>query len=101
MNTFSNVKTKVKKGWLVKDSITGYTGIVTCKLDYLNGCMRIEVTPQERNKETGMPLESMVFDEPQLIVLDTFGEEEKKKPKGGSRDRYNLDIKDRCRQGRR
>jgi hypothetical protein len=94
MTKFSNSETKVEKGWKVKDSITGFTGIVTCKLDYLNGCVRIEVTPQTNNPETGMPLDPLVFDEPQLIVLDTFDESKpkKEKPLGGPRNRFCLDT---------
>ena len=37
----------IKLGDKVKDVVTGYTGIVTSKVEYLNGCIQMTVTPKQ------------------------------------------------------
>jgi hypothetical protein len=37
----------VKLGDKVKDRVTGLTGIVIARTDWLNGCIRMTVQPQE------------------------------------------------------
>jgi len=48
----------------VKDSITGFTGVVTARADYLTGCRQYLVTPKAQKNKMG---ESMWFDEDRLI----------------------------------
>ena len=77
---------KPAKGDLVKDKITGFTGVVICVLDYLHGCTRLAV--QSTELKDGLPKESQYFDEYQVeIVTKGFYFAEKKKvevrPPGG------------------
>jgi len=44
---------KFNLGDKVRDKITGFTGIVTCRIEYLNGCLRVGVQPQEMEKKDG------------------------------------------------
>lgn len=54
----------IKLGAVAKDQMTGFKGIATGRYTYLNGCIRIEITPKELNK--GLPVEAAVFDEQRL-----------------------------------
>ncbi len=68
----------IKLGDKVKDNITGFTGIVTGKIEYLTGCIQYEIQPEGLHE--CRPIESKWFDEYRLVV-----EEEKEKiAKGGS-----------------
>lgn len=75
----------VEKGDLVKDKITGFTGVVVCVLDYLHGCTRLAV--QSSTMKDGLPTEPQYFDSYQVeIVTKGFYFQEKKKiekPTGG------------------
>ena len=59
---------RVELGDLVKDSISGFQGVATQKVYYLQGCSRFCVSPQAVNKEGRIP-DGYFFDEPQLIVV--------------------------------
>ena len=68
---------KIELGRKVRDSITGFSGIVTGRCDYISGCRQYLVTPKaERNKLA----ESFWFDEDRL--LKDFSKS-KSKNKGG------------------
>ena len=54
-------------GFTVKDQISGFTGVVTAKTEWLNGCIRYGVQSRELNE--GIPLKSQWFDEDDLVVL--------------------------------
>lgn len=54
-------------GDLVKDTVTGFRGIVICRALWLNGCARLTVQPQ--TVKDGKPVESQCFDDLQLEVL--------------------------------
>lgn len=58
----------IKPGDLVKDGITGFTGIVVARTEWLNHCIRCTVQPREL--KDGKPVESQTFDEEQLEVLE-------------------------------
>ena len=62
------MNTKLNTGDRVKDPISGFSGIVTCRLDYLNGCTRIAVSPETLHE--GKVIDPQYFDEPQLIMLE-------------------------------
>lgn len=57
----------VKLGDLVRDKITGYTGIAVARTEWLHGCVRVTVQSQEL--KDGKPVETSTFDEPQLAIV--------------------------------
>jgi len=76
----------VKLGDRAKDSITGFQGIVTAKHEYLYGCIRFCITPEEL--KDGTPIEGQVFDQQQLQVIKNNMASEIKESiqRGGPRD---------------
>jgi hypothetical protein len=58
----------IKLGSKVRDKITGLTGIAVGRTEWLHGCARISVQPQEL--KDGKPCEISSYDEPQIEVLD-------------------------------
>lgn len=74
---------KVKLGQKVKDTVTGFSGTVVCRSEWLNGCARIIIQPPI-DKDGKIPC-SECIDENQLEIV----EETKHKPErktGGPRD---------------
>lgn len=59
---------KIQLGDKVKDTITGFTGIVIGRTTWLHGCDRLVVQPEGLTKD-GKIFENSSFDEPQLVVL--------------------------------
>ncbi len=60
----------IRLGQKVKDNITGFEGIATGKTEWLFGCSRYCVEPQEL--KDGKPVEAVWFDEQRLeIIADT------------------------------
>lgn len=59
---------RVNLGDKVKDLVTGLEGIATSRTEWLYGCGRIGVQPQE--VKDGKQVEAAVIDEPQLEVLE-------------------------------
>lgn len=59
---------KFNLGDKVKDSITGFTGVITLRSQWLNNCNTYGVQPTEL--KDGAPQERQHFDEPQLIVVE-------------------------------
>ena len=74
--------TKIKLGDLAKDKITGFTGVVICVSNFLNGCTRCAIQPKELEK--GIPIEEHYFDIEQLVKVKESTKAEAK-PKGGPR----------------
>lgn len=58
----------IKIGDKVKDRVTGLTGIVVARTDWLNGCVRMVVQPQELKDHK--PVEASSFDIEELILLE-------------------------------
>lgn len=56
----------VKLGSKVTDSITGLTGIAIARCEYLNGCISVQVQPQET--KDGEPVRPAWLDEQRLDV---------------------------------
>ena len=54
-------------GNLVRDTVTGFTGIATGRAEYMYGCNRIQVEPKEL--KDGAPIESCWFDEQRIEVV--------------------------------
>jgi len=82
----------IRLGDLVRDRVTGFTGTVVCKTEWLNNCIRIGVQPKMELKEgeTQKLPEVHYIDEPQLeIIVPLQGAESVRPPRaatGGDRD---------------
>ncbi len=57
----------INLGDRVKDKITGLKGIVIGKTDWLYGCLRLVVQPEE--SKDGKPADTFNVDEPQVELL--------------------------------
>lgn len=58
----------IELGSKVRCKVTGFTGIAIARTQWLTGCMRITVQPQELDKD-GKTRDTGCFDEPMLEVL--------------------------------
>ena len=58
----------IKLGSKVKDFITGFKGMAIARCVYLNGCIRIEIQPEELDKD-GKIIEAVWIDESQLTKI--------------------------------
>lgn len=78
----------IELGSLVKCKVTGYKGIATARIVYLNGCVRVEVTPQGQTGDKGIEIKSTFLDEGQLEVVGNGINKKPKKVKetGGPRE---------------
>ena len=62
---------RVILGSIVRDVVTGFTGVAVSRTEWLHGCVRVGVQPRELHE--GKPIESSVFDEAALeVVSETF-----------------------------
>lgn len=59
---------KIELGDLIKDDVTGFTGIVIAKTTWLNGCVRYDLQSQKLSKE-GIPSEPQWFDSKQVTLI--------------------------------
>jgi len=57
----------INLGDVAQDTITGFKGVVIGVGQWLYGCRRISIQPEEL--KDGKPMEHVTFDEPQLRVL--------------------------------
>lgn len=75
---------EIQLGSRVKDRITGFQGIVVVVSNYLYGCRRMGVQPEELRE--GKPGEAHFFDEPQLELVqeDVVASTASKKGPGGT-----------------
>jgi len=55
---------KIEMGKKVKDSITGFSGIVTARAEYITGCRQYTVTPKAKDNKHA---DSYWFDEDRLV----------------------------------
>ena len=77
----------VELGDLVKDNISGFTGIAAARHTFLQGCNRITIQPLV-GKDKKLP-ESSAFDEPQLTVLKPKKAPRKEGKRGGPMPYYD------------
>ena len=56
----------LKLGTRAQDKITGFTGIVTARAEYLNGCVTYKLQPEKLTAD-GAVVKGDWFDEQQLI----------------------------------
>ena len=75
---------KFSTGDRVKDRITGFVGIVTCRTQWLNNCNTYGVQPTEL--KDGAPQKKEGFDEPQLELVEEKVHEESRKTGGPERE---------------
>ncbi len=61
---------KFKQGETVQDKVTGFTGIVTTRCDYISGCNRYYVQPKVG--DDGKNIDGIYVDEPALERLDVL-----------------------------
>lgn len=61
------MKKQIALGSKVKDPVTGLTGMAVARIEYLNGCVRIEVQPKK--VISGKPADTTWIDEGQLLGL--------------------------------
>lgn len=54
----------------VRDTITGFTGVITARTEWLNGCLRYVV--QSKALKDGIPAEGQGFDEQQLELVNAY-----------------------------
>jgi hypothetical protein len=73
----------IKLGDKAKDTITGLTGTVISRHEYLNGCIRLTLQPAEL--KDGKPVEASYFDIEQLVLVEAAAQSEQK-PTGGPHD---------------
>lgn len=62
----------IKLGARVRDVVTGFTGIATAQVTYLNGCVQFCVTPPV--DKDGVMRDGQYIDHQRLIVEATVGE---------------------------
>lgn len=62
---------KFENGSVVRDIVTGFTGTITCRTEWLNKCIRYTVQPKMISKpdETQKLPEAAAFDEDQLELV--------------------------------
>jgi hypothetical protein len=73
---------KFTNGDTVKDTITGFSGVIVHRTEYLNGCIRYGVQPKKL--KDGKTIESEMFDEQQLSLVSGVKKNEPKRT-GGDR----------------
>jgi hypothetical protein len=60
-------KFKHELGQKAKDKITGFTGILTARAEFLTGCNRYCIQPTELHDHK--PIDSIYFDEAQIEII--------------------------------
>lgn len=63
---------KDKLGTFAQDLITGYTGVIVAYDEWLNGCVRFAIQPQDLDKD-GQLKKAQWFDSPQVKFLPERG----------------------------
>ena len=85
----------IKLGDRVRDTISGYEGIVTARSAYLNGCVSFCVAAEKLNKDGAVP-DAVWFDEQRIVLckaaadspqpaVATAGGPQPRPPKDGAR----------------
>lgn len=72
----------INLGDLARDTISGFEGIVTSKTEWLNGCVRIGLSPKRLHD--GKRIESEVFDIEQCELIEA-AKKPAAPPSGGDR----------------
>lgn len=75
-------KEEIHLGDVLKDTITGFKGVAIASTNWLNGCVRVTLQPQEL--KDGKPIEAQTFDVEQLEIVKA-AKPRATPPKGGDR----------------
>jgi len=59
----------IRLGQQVRDKVSGFTGIATAKVEYLNGCVQYCVKPKIKTKNDNTMPEGQYIDEGQLEII--------------------------------
>jgi len=59
----------LKMGNIVRDTITGFQGIMIGRTDWLYGCSRIGIEPTDLDKD-GKPRDPAWFDEQRIVTVE-------------------------------
>ena len=59
----------MKLGDKVREAYTGFTGTLTARTEWLYGCARITIEPEEL--KDGKPIEAETFDEQRIEVIES------------------------------
>ena len=62
-------RTRIELGDRAKDLLTGFKGIAVSETQWIYGCRRIGIQPEELNKD-GVPTPVEYFDEPQVELVE-------------------------------
>lgn len=68
----------IQLGTKVRDTITGVTGIVIARTEWLQGCARVTIQPQEL--KDGKPVDATTVDEPQCEIIGSKHPHRKAEP---------------------
>ena len=60
---------KYELGYMAKDKITSFEGLITSRVEYLTGCNRYHLQPRVLNKDN-QPADGQYFDEDLLVITD-------------------------------
>lgn len=63
----SSSQVRIQLGWEVKDIVTGFRGIVTARVEYINGCVQLCVTPSVG--QDGKMQDGVYLDQQRLRVV--------------------------------
>jgi len=79
----------IELGQKVKDKVTGFTGMATAKIEYMNGCIQFLVMPRQKKDDKKYPKGSYI-DVEQLDaiggkLLELNRREKESLPSGGIR----------------
>ncbi len=75
-------KDEFKLGDVLQDTISGFKGVAVASTEWLNGCVRVTLQPQELRE--GKPIDGHVFDVEQLAMVKR-AKPGKVTPHGGDR----------------
>ncbi len=75
------MKNEITLGSKSRDTISGFTGIVVAITNWLNGCQRITIAPQEL--KDGKPVEAHTFDVEQVELVEDKAAKVSETKKGG------------------
>ena len=70
---------QIKLGMKLRDAITGLVGIAVARTEWIHGCVRWTIQPQEI--KDGKPVDNYTVDEPQLEIVEPT--ESKQQATGG------------------
>jgi hypothetical protein len=71
----------LKLGSKARDTVSGWEGTLTARYEYMNGCVRYEVSASDKD---GKP-EAFVFDQQQIEMIEEKAPPAEPKPTGGPR----------------